>query len=390
MDNLLIYLIVVIAIGIGWWLGRSDRLRSKESAGAAKLPPSYYQGLNYLLNEQPDRAVSAFIQDLDVNEETLDTHLALGNLLRRRGEVEKALIVHENILAAENLAKETILNVQLELARDYLLAGLLDRAEGLLNQLVIQSGRIKQVALRMTLEIYEQMREWHKAIATAELLAGDAADDFEGNISHYYCELAEAAIASSQLEDAKTALSRAIGHNSKNARCSLLLGEVHLLEGNAAQAAQALQRIKDQDPGLVSESVELLLKAYEQLNQKDLKEYLQQCLAIQPSISIVLMLAVMLREETGDEEVARFISNHIKAHPTIRGLTQLIEYHIDNASGVAKENLAILRSFTEALVADKPSHRCKQCGFSGKKIHWHCPTCKTWGSVQPVVGLEGE
>ena len=391
MDDMTIYLVILAAIAIGWWLGRSRWWQA--AGGARKLPGSYYQGLNYLLNEEPDRAVSAFVKDLHVTEETLETHLALGNMLRRRGEVEKALIVHENILSAENLARTTVLNVQLELARDYVLAGLVDRAEDMLARIVNEEqGDIRNRALKMLLEIEEQMRDWHKAINTAEMLAGDADGDYENRVSHYYCELAEEAIEEGDHEAANALLSRAVGHSPKNARCNLIMGRLHLLENQPQAAAQTLMRIGKQSPAMVAESLALLQQAHVAggVTRSELKTYLEAALAARHSISIVLALAAMMREEAGDETTARYVASHLKATPTIRGLTQLIDYHMDNAHGVAKENLAILRSFTEALIADKPSHRCQQCGFFGKKIHWHCPTCKNWGSIQPVYGLEGE
>ncbi|HKI74016.1 MAG TPA: lipopolysaccharide assembly protein LapB, partial [Pseudomonadales bacterium] len=155
MENWLLYTLMVAAIGIGWWLGRRERVKRPETLG-----PNYYQGLNYLLNEEPDRAVATFIEDLEVNNDTLETHLALGGLLRRRGELEKAVVVHENILAHARLEKDTMLNVQLELARDYLLAGLLDRAEDLLLKLILEPGRIRIESLKLILEIYEQEKDW--------------------------------------------------------------------------------------------------------------------------------------------------------------------------------------------------------------------------------------
>ena len=167
MESWLLYILMVAAIGIGWWLGRRERVKRPETLG-----PNYYEGLNYLLNEQPDRAVATFIQDLEVNSDTLETHLAMGGLLRRRGELEKAVVVHENILAKARLERETMLNVQLELVRDYMLAGLLDRAEDLLLKLVEEKGRIRTESLKLILEIYEREKDWHKAIEIAQMLAG--------------------------------------------------------------------------------------------------------------------------------------------------------------------------------------------------------------------------
>ncbi len=392
MENWLLYSLIVAAIGIGWWMGRRDR--AKIAATNSNVPSNnYYQGLNYLLNEEPDRAVATFINDLEVNSDTLDTHLALGSLLRRRGELEKAVIVHENILNHQALDQESIQNVQLELARDYLLAGLLDRAEDLLLKLSTETGHIRTESLKLMLEIYEREKEWHKASEIGELLAvGEDTEKYERSISHYYCEIAQELLREKRNEEAREAISDAIGHDANNARVSLVLGQLELAEAKYDDAIDSLMRIKDQDPTYVPESLDLLAEAYEGSGRasEGLKDYLNECLEISPSISIVLLLAQLLRQTQGDEAVAKFIASHLKSNPTIRGLTQLIDMHIDHAHGVSKQNLSILRSFAEALVADKPAYRCKSCGFDGKKMRWHCPSCKSWGTIAPIFGLEGE
>lgn len=388
VENWLLYLLMVAAIGIGWWLGRRERVKRPETLG-----PNYYQGLNYLLNEQPDRAVASLIEDLEVNGDTLETHLALGGLLRRRGELEKAVIVHENILSHAKLEKETMLDVQLELARDYLLAGLLDRAEEVLLNLTREEGRIRRESLKLILEIYEREKDWSRAIETAQWLAvGEETRRYEQAVSHYYCEIAEEKLAADNIEEARKAIREAIGHDANNARASLVQARLEIHLGLYDDAIRALQRIKDQDPVFVPESLDTLTLAYEkgEGRQEDMRDYLLKCLEVTPSISIVLTLARSVRDDLGDEAVAKFIANHLKKNPTIRGLTQLIDLHIDNTDGVARENLSILRSFTEALVADKPAYRCSNCGFDGKRMHWHCPSCKEWGTVKPIFGLEGE
>tara|TARA_B100001971_G_scaffold2705_1_gene2207 strand:+ start:11675 stop:12841 length:1167 start_codon:yes stop_codon:yes gene_type:complete len=383
-----LYILIVAAIGIGWWIGRRERVKSADTA-----VPNYYQGLNYLLNEEPDRAVTTFIQDLEVNKDTLETHLALGGLLRRRGELEKAVVVHENILLNARLDRDVMLNVQLELAQDYLLAGLLDRAEDLLLKLTQEEGHIRSESMKLMLEIYEREKEWHRAVEMGELLAvGEDSEKYERAISHYYCEIAEDLLKLGPRDEARQAISDAIGHDANNARVSLVLGRLELAENRPADAIRALKRIKDQDPVYVAESLDLLKAAYEHNTEslQDFRQYLFECLEITPSISIVLTLAMQIREEQGDEAVAKFISNYLKRNPTIRGLTQLIDLHMDNTDGIARQNLAVLRSFAEALVADKPAYRCKGCGFDGKKMRWRCPSCKKWGSIEPIFGLEGE
>jgi lipopolysaccharide biosynthesis regulator YciM len=388
MDNWPLYLLIVAAIGSGWWLGRRERRGS-----ASSERPHRYAGLNYLLSEEPDRAVSRFVEDLEVNQDTLDTHLALGALLRRRGEVEKAVVIHENILAHPMFDQEVMRHVQLELARDYLLAGLLDRAEALLLDLAKETGRVGSESLQLIVEIYEREKEWIKAIEVGQrLAAGEDADKYERAISHYYCEIAVACLAVQDNEGARQALRDGIGHDSQNVRTSLLLASLEISEQNFDQAVRVLLRIKDQNPAYIVESLDMLQQAAEMggATKAQIHGYLHECLALSPSISIVLVLASNIRALQGDEAMAKFIANHLKENPTIRGLSQLIDLHIDNTSGVARQNLSILRSFTEALVADKPAYRCHECGFDGKRLHWHCPVCKRWGTIAAIFGLEGE
>ena len=388
LDNVLLYLLIFLAIAAGWWLGRRDRRKVSPTVSA-----NYFTGLNYLLNEEPDRAVSTFVEELEVNGDTLETHLALGNLLRRRGEIDKAIVVHKNILKNKIITPDDSRLVQLELARDYLLAGLLDRSEELLMDMIAKSGPLKNESRKLLLEIFEQGKEWRKAIEIAEMLAsGTETEHFEEAISQYHCELAEEYLGSNRFDDARSALSDAMGHDARNARVSLLVGNLEFKQENYEEAIRSLVRIKDQRAIYVPESLELLARSYEAsgADPQALHDYLKACLEIVPSISIVLFLAERIREEFGDEAVAKFIADHLKRNPTIRGLSQLIDLHIDNTQGVAKENLAILRSFTEALVAGKPAYQCKSCGFEGKVLRWSCPSCKSWGKTEPIFGLEGE
>ncbi|MDA0978902.1 MAG: tetratricopeptide repeat protein, partial [Proteobacteria bacterium] len=307
MDDWLLYVVIVASIGIGWWLGRRERTKAAEMVG-----PNYYEGLNYLLNEEPDRAVSTFIDNLEVNADTLETHLALGGLLRRRGELEKAVIVHENILSKASLSKKDMQGVQLELARDYLLAGLLDRAEALCVQLssepdTSRADSVRRESLKITLEIYEREKEWRQAVQVAkELATGDEAERYEKAISHYYCEMAEEQLEEGNLEAARQSVREAIGHDVNNPRTSLVRGRIDVQEGQYDHAIAALTRIRDQDPVYVAESLETLEKAYRLDNrpQEELRSYLTSCLEITPSISIVLMLARSIRDEKGDEAVA--------------------------------------------------------------------------------------
>jgi lipopolysaccharide biosynthesis regulator YciM len=398
MQDWLMYIVILAAIGIGWWLGRREHREAKNSRHGGiqqdgQVPSSeYFRGLNYLLNEQPDRAISTFIESLDVNQHTIETHLALGSLLRRRGEVDRAVTVHQNLLAGSQLQRQVWLDVQLELVRDYLLAGLLDRAEVLLQKLITEGGPVKVTGLNLLVEIYQQEKDWQKAIEVVRELRVLGGVDNPVEIAHFHCELADLALEQNNLVEARKQVTWALSEDSNCVRASLILGDLECRDGGFDAAIPVLENIRQQDASLVPLSLELLVHAYQKSgrNLQEYRDYLTECLEVIPAISIVLSLAQSIRAEQGDVAVAKFIAGHLKQNPTIRGLTQLIDLHMDNTSGIARENLSILRSFTEALVADKPAYRCKECGFSGKRMHWSCPSCKEWGTVEPIYGLEGE
>ena len=388
MESWLIYILLVVAIGCGWWLGRRGFSASDGRAADAQ----YYDGLNHLLNDRPELAGSSLIESLEVSPGTLETHFALAGLLRRRGELEKAVEVHENILKRPDLDAGVVRHTQLELAQDFLLAGLLDRAEDLLLKLS-QDQEARRESLSLLLQIHERERQWLRAISVArDLATGDDGVAYDHRISHYYCELAEQSLAKGGLEDAHLQVTSAMGYDNSNARASLVAGELYLAQERYEECARVLERIREQDPVHVPASLSNLRKAYERgaLPVEDLQQHLTESLETVPAISIVLELARLQREVLGDHGMSRLIANHLKRNPTIRGLSQLIDLHMDNTDGVARENLSILRSFAEALVADKPAYRCQDCGFDGKALRWQCPSCHEWGSVRPIFGLEGE
>ena len=383
MESWILWFLFVLAIAAGWWLGRRER----------KRPQSLELGLQYLLNDQQDQAVAALVGELEFLSDNVETHLALGGLLRRRGELERAVVVHESILSRTRLDTKTRHEVEIELARDYLQAGLLDRAEALSLQLAKENPKFQTESLKITLSIYEQEREWEKAIETAKLMLGGANEEqIDQAISHYYCEQAEQLFEAGNISAARDAISGATRHLPRNPRVSLIQAKMELHEGRFDQAIKVLKRLPEQDVDFVPEALLLLKKTY-QLGGFDLGDYrafLESCLNKTSSISIVLAVAEIIKEVQGDEAAAKYIANYLKKNPTLRGLTQLIDLHVENAHGISKQNLYILRSFAEALAADKPAYRCIECGFEGKRLNWRCPSCKKWSSTRPIFGLEGE
>ena len=161
--------------------------------------------------------------------------------------------------------------------------------------------------------------------------------------------------------------------------------------GKYKDAIKSLRRVRHQDNDFSSETLALLEKSYEALNEpREYIKYLFTLLEQHPAISIVIALSEKLRQLEGDYEGAYVLSEYLKKRPSVRGLHRLIDFHLANTEGPAKENLALLQAFTQQMIHNKPIYQCKACGFDGKALHWHCPSCLGWGTVKPIHGLEGE
>ena len=383
--------LIVVAIFIGWLLGRWGYLKKQLSdVAASSLSREYFRGLNHLLNEESDKAIEIFIQALEVNNDTIETHLALGNMFRRKGEVDRATRVHQNLLARPSLTKVQQEQVQQELARDFFAAGLLDRAERLLLDLIKADDR-HQGALKYLLRIYEQEKEWSKAIDMGKKLLSQGDSGIAKALAHYYCELAQLDILMEDVGAARKHLRHALKYDRSCVRGSLLLGQLEYQQGQTERAIRAFKRVRYQDPDYLSESINPLTECYSKTgNEEELAHYLSECLSISPAISVMLALVETVKQRSGEEEAAKLIAGYLKQRPSVRGLNKLIDFHIAHSEGRAKENLSILRSLTENLIAHKPVYHCKGCGFTAKTLYWLCPTCQHWGTVKPIHGLEGE
>lgn len=384
-----LFMLLPIAALSGWFIGRRDRV-TKISYRGSEIPLDYIKGLNYLLNEQPDKAIDVFIQMLDVNSDTVETHLALGSLFRRRGEVDRAIRIHQNLIARPTLNIEQRMQALNELGQDYMRAGLLDRAEALFNELV-ESGPHTINALSQLIDIYQQEKDWDKAIETARLLAVKTGKSQDNVIAHYYCEMAEQELRNNELNKAIKLIKRALSTDHHCARASILEGDVEVRLGNYKSAIRAYRRIEEQDPDYIPEILEALTECYRAQNRTDeIVIYLQEILKRQGGISVMLTLAELLREREGDTVSAEFIARYLEHKPSLRGMDRLIDLAIKHIKDPAKDKLEALKKVTSQLLVNNPVYKCDHCGFHGKTLHWQCPGCKSWNTVKPIQGVEGE
>lgn len=388
----LLWLLLPVAAASGWLAARQEMQRTVKSAKwrGRSLSSDYFKGLGHLLNEQPDKAIEVFIKMLEVDSETVELHLALGSLFRRRGEVERAIRIHQNLIARPTLSREQRNQVLLELGEDYMRAGLFDRAENLFLELA-DTGAYAPPALRHLASIYEQEREWNRAVMALRKLEVLTGNPMGPVVAQYYCELAEQARCKGDMAATVQMLKRALGYDRNCVRASLLQGEMDTERGDYKAALRAYRRIEDQDADYLPEVIEPLKDCYTKLgNPGGMTDYLKGVLAKHNGVSIVLALAELLREQKGEPEAAVFIAEQLRKRPSVRGLDRLIELSLAYAEGAARDNLLTLKELTRRLLEEKPIYKCRQCGFTGKVLHWQCPTCKSWSSVKPIQGVEGD
>lgn len=366
--------------GLGWLAARVD-IRTLVTESRA-LPESYFRGINFLVNEQQDKAIEAFTEVVKVDPQTVELHFALGSLFRRRGEVERAIRMHQALVERADLAAGPRLDAIYELAQDYLKAGLLDRAEELFRRL--EGTAREDAASQALLEIYEQEREWERAIETARRAEERTGRSFQMDIAHYCCELAATELAHARPAQARALLERALASHRKSVRASILLGDIEGAEGHVEQAIEAWKRIESQNPAYLSMVAERLLEAYRSLEKPDVGlRLLQYYLANHPSLDL---LAVVFREtmaRQGAAEAHRLVSEEVRRNPTLNGLARLLEARIALAADDQRAELELVRDIVQQHSRTLSMYLCEQCGFRARQFYWHCPACRGWETYAP-------
>lgn len=374
----LFFLLPVAALS-GWMMARRHykrRYRPQDST----FSPEYFKGLNYLLNEQPDKAIDVFIGLLEVNSETVETHLALANLFRRRGETDRAIRIHQNLIARPTLSSQQRIQALAELGLDYMSAGVLDRAEQLFLEL-LQQNPTPPEAPRQLLRIYQQEKKWQQAIDMAKKMPADKKTNTHALIAQFYCELAEPLVDKDR-QEALNLLRSAYHFDPSCVRASLLEGKILSHAGHYRKAIRTLQQIEQQNHYFLSEALPLLQRCYEQTGHLDhFRDWLQNLLNRHPHLtSARLLLTRLIQKQQGNQAAQQFLYRQLYQHPSVEGLHQLIMLGEDNHQVL----IPLIKEVTTALIHKGDRYTCKNCGFSGRTMHWQCPGCSQWATIRPV------
>lgn len=390
MDNAyLLLVLLVVAVVAGWSLARWQH-RSKIKSS---LPDAYLSGLDYLIDNRTEEAIESFIEALEINSNTLSAHIALAKLLRRKGDVDRAVRIHESLLSRPGLSELDRQRVNLALARDFHALGLLDRSEESLKALLRESkdSQLRIRAMRLLIRLYEQEAEWQTALDVAQQLPAQERSQLKVELSHYFSERAEQLIAEGDTNGARQRLEQALNEDAGCVRANLTLARILQQQAQWRASINALQQVPNQDPQFIPEILRGLRRAYEACDDEaGFREYLQKLQESHPSTSAMLALAEYKRDREGVLSAGLYITESLKQRPSVKGFNRLIDMHLEYGSSSARESLMSLRSLIQQLENTKPVYRCTQCGFSGRKLVWQCPSCRRWGSIRPIFGLEGE
>lgn len=395
MNSLSFYLLLLVAIIAGWILGRF----SARSSGAVKNSSSdlfqdYFVGLNYLLNDEPDEAIDTFIKALEINSETVETHLALGALLRRRGKVDKAINVHQALLARPNLQRDFANSVRLQLALNYIAAGLLDRAERLAKEVLAEGSEAQWEALLQLITIYQTEKEWENAIASSAALLKnprykkDAA--VLGGAAHFCCELAEQHLHVRQDGQARAQIKRAFTFERKSVRAMLLLADLEQREGNYKAAIRELMRVRAARPEFIPQLLERLASCHErQGTEAEFKKQLETMVNEDGSTEAVLELAKRIAAQSGNAAARDFLKKHLERKPSLDALVELLSLQLDVLDEEVASNLESLLNLVQRQLQEASAYQCQHCGFDAKSFFWMCPSCKRWDKLGPIVASAG-
>ena len=370
-------LVVPFFFLVGWIAARIDiRQIISESTD---LPAAYFKGLNFIINNEYEKAVECFEQAVKIKKDSLELHFVLGSLLRKTGQIDKAINLHIGLIQKKELTKPQTESVNAELAQDYFKAGLFGRSEEIL--LTLKSESYYQFALNTLIEIYVREREWNKAINTASELEKNSGVSFRVAISHYYCEVATSHVMNKKFDQAKKSLQKALQESKNCVRANILLGDIALEEKLNSEALVYWKKIEFQQPEYLG------LVGLKLINTFQLEENINDGLSVLARYYDLYKLKTLLNtlyssvlKNEGVNQARDIARNELIQRPSLEALDQLFQAHaIDKKNEI--ENVELIQQTIKNSIGDRRFYACKDCGFKAKQFHWQCPACNAWESL---------
>lgn len=357
-----------------------------------RLPDAYSKGLNFLLNEQSDKAVDAFVDVVRIEPDAIETHFALGNLFRRRGETDRAIRVHQNLVQRKNLPAEQRDHALFELGQDFLKAGLLDRAEDVFNRL--EGSQYGPAALHHRLEISQMVRDWKVAIELAERLERDFRENHRREIAHFHCELAQIRLASKESgasADAKNQIDVALRADAEHARGHLLRGQIAFRDSDYEAAIRAWEDLLKYSPAHLALVVVDWLAAHRAVNRLAAGiDQAEKLLSKHPSSDIFAALAEVNAAENGAEAAQAWAEQQLRKTPSLLGLEKLLAIRAQSIPNEQHGDMDLIQKMIQAQARRLSRYVCSHCGFKARQYYWQCAGCNRWDTYSPKRSEELE
>lgn len=412
-DWIWLLLLLPVAAGAGWIAGRHSGDRKPEAYW--DYAKNFHQGLSDLFNDR--EAIDEALFDtlgsgVDNNDDdprshrmsdtatrdTADTHLALGKLFRRRGDVKRAILLHEALIEHKGLDDTTRADARYELARDYESAGLLDRSESIFRDLVDRGDRIEDAYMSL-LELLESQQDWARATELAEEIVTSSAirpdsrlaSGMHARLAHYACESSADARNAGYEEQANTLLSSALQHDPRSARAHLMSAERARAAGQAAEALEHYSAVESSRPDLMPEIIDAQFRSLATLGDEDRTvAFIAELADKRNAYSVIRRTREEIEAREGSDVANRFFKEQIVRRPSLRALRDWASDQLDSPRTKEREKVATVVAMLDGVIQDKPAYQCGYCGFRGNVLHWRCPSCGTWDSVSTIIGAEGE
>lgn len=377
--------ILLAPILILLWLLIRRRNPSVKQKQPRQLPAEYFTGLNYLLNDERSKALDIFVKLVETNWDLIDTHFALGKIFRKNGEIDKAIKIHQGLIARPSLPEEYRSKVLLELGYDYLAAGWFDRAEGLFKEVLIHDEK-SEVAKRNLILIYQQEKDWPKAISVAVNLYAEGAVDVATTISQYYCELAEIAKTKGDVSQLAADAKKALYYDNRSVRALILLADHEISQNNYQKAIYYFEQIENHDAAFFPVILDKLIDCYHALDKPDkLLSYLSEVESKHQTLSMIEKHAIVIERYQGKQNAIDYLIDRIRKYPDIKGMHSLLSFKTNQADAGELSLLLDLKSALVKIQQDDSEYQCQHCGFQSNTLYWLCPSCQSWAEVKPTM-----
>jgi len=372
--------LIPLVIAFLWLLFRT---KQKHKHQQSTLSSEYFKGLNYLLNDEQGKALDIFVKLVESNWDTIDTHFTLGKIYRKNGEMDKAIKIHQGLIARPSLPEKYRSTILLELGYDYLGAGWFDRAEGLFKEVLIEDKKSKEARHNLIL-IYQQEKDWFKAIDIAVDLFSEDPATVGPMVAHYYCELADISKAKGDVSQLQNYANKAFRYDDKCVRATILLAEQEKSSGDDKKAIKLFESIEKQDADSILLVIDSMHTCYQNLAaQNKFYDYLVALQERHKSLFLQDVIANVLEEAEGKDKAIAYLSDKIKQQPSLTGMQNLVAYK--QKENDSDEIFTDLTTAIAIMQKDSVEYRCQKCGFSTNTHYWLCPSCNYWGRVKPSV-----